>query len=135
MITTITKLYKRWTGRVERRYREAQGYYNQQTKEALLAEWVELEVKKEKNSRRWELLLGLVLTIIFSEDLKQLLAVSFVSITGVDATDLRGSILMSGIVALLIIFLLLAIVIYNISYSLTLRRYLILKRYLEEHQI
>lgn len=77
MITTLTKLYKRWTGRFERQYKEAQGYYNQLTKEALLAEWVELEVKKEKSSRRLELLLGLVLTIIFSDDLKRILAILF----------------------------------------------------------
>lgn len=135
MIATITKLYKWWTGRFERQYKEAQGYYNQRTKEALLAEWVELEVKKEKSSRRWELLLGLVLTVIFSDDLKRLLAIVFAPLTGVVVKDLQESVLMSVIVALLIIFLLLAIMMYNFSYSLILRRYLILKRYLEEHQI
>lgn len=134
MITTLTKLYKRWTGRFERQYKEAQGY-NQLTKEALLAEWVELEVKKEKSSRRLELLLGLVLTIIFSDDLKRILAILFSPLTGVTITDLQESVLMSFILALLIIFLLIVIVMSNFSYSLILRRYLILKRYLEEHQI
>lgn len=135
MITTLTKLYKRRTGRFERRYKEAQGYYNQLTKEALLAEWVELEVKKEKSSRRWELLLGLVLTIIFSDDLKRLLAILFSPLTGVAIKDLRESVLTSFILSLLIIFLLIVIVMSNFSYSLILRRYLILKRYLDEHQI
>ena len=81
MIATVKRFYKWWTGRFERRYREAQGYYNQKSKEALLAEWVELEVKKEKSSRRWELLLGLVLTIIFSDDLKRLVAIVFAPLT------------------------------------------------------
>ena len=135
MIATVKRFYKWWTGRFERRYREAQGYYNQKSKEALLAEWVELEVKKEKSSRRWELLLGLVLSIIFSDDLKRLLAIVFAPLTRTSPADLQNSVLMSLLVTLLIVFLLLAIVIYNASYSLTLRRYLILKRYLEEHNI
>lgn len=135
MIATVKRLYKWWMGRFERRYKEAQGYYNQKTKEALLAEWIELEVKKEKSSRRWELLLGLVLTIIFSDDLKRLLAIVFSPLTGTSPSDLQNSILMSFVVTLLILVLLLAIVMYNVSYSLILRRYLILKRYLEEHRI
>lgn len=135
MMDTITKWYQWWTGRFERQYKEAQAYYSRQSKEALLAEWVVLEVSKEKSSRRWELLLGLVLTVIFSDDLKRLLAIAFAPLTGRSTSDLQNSILMSVIVALLIVFLLLAIVIYNFSYSLTLRRYLILKRYLEEHHI
>ncbi|EHI69563.1 hypothetical protein STRIC_0955 [Streptococcus ictaluri 707-05] len=135
MITIMTKLYTWWTGRLERRYREAQGYYKQLTKEALMAEWIELEVRKEKSSRRWELLLGLVLTVIFSDDLKRFLAIVFAPLTGVSVKDLQVSVLISILVALLIIFLLMAIVFYNFSYSLLLRRYLILKRYLEEHQI
>ncbi|ESV55570.1 hypothetical protein SAG0136_10305 [Streptococcus agalactiae LMG 14747] len=135
MITMMIKLHKWWTGRFERRYKEAQSYYDQMTKEALLAECIELEVRKEKSSRRWELLLGLVLTVIFSEDLKRLLAIIFAPLTGVSVKDLQVSVLMSIFVALLIIMLLMAIVVYNFSYSLLLRRHLILKRYLEEHKI
>ncbi|WP_105264207.1 hypothetical protein, partial [Streptococcus suis] len=95
----------------------------------------ELEVKREKSSRRWELMLGLVLTIIFSEDLKRLLAIILAPLTGVSINELQESVLMSLVVALLILFLLLAIVLYNFSYSLLLRRYLILKQYLEENPI
>ncbi|HEL1638534.1 TPA: hypothetical protein TXZ04_001848 [Streptococcus suis] len=135
MIATVRRLYKWWTGRFERRYREAQIYYDQQTKEALIAERIELEVKREKSSRRWELMLGLVLTIIFSEDLKRLLAIILAPLTGVSRNELQESVLMSLVVALLIMFLLLAIVLYNFSYSLLLRRYLILKQYLEENPI
>ncbi|WP_164683776.1 hypothetical protein [Streptococcus hyointestinalis] len=135
MTAIVTQLYKWWTGRFERYYKEAQNYYDEQTKEALLAEWVELEVKKEKSSRRWELLLGLVLTVIFSDDLKRLLAIIFAPWAGVTTKDLQESVLMSLVVALLIVLLLLTIVLYNFSYSLILRRYLILKRYLEEHKI
>ena len=81
MISTIKNYYEMWTKRHERRYREALGYYNQQSKEALLAELTELEIKKERSSRSWKLLVGLVLTIIFSDDLKRLLAILFSPLT------------------------------------------------------
>ncbi len=80
-------------------------------------------------------MLGLVLTIIFSEDLKRLLAIILAPLTGVSINEVQESVLMSLVVALLILFLLLAIVLYNFSYSLLLRRYLILKQYLEENPI
>ncbi|TVX24954.1 hypothetical protein AZJ50_06985, partial [Streptococcus pneumoniae] len=83
MKSTIKNYYEMWTKRHERRYREALGYYNQQSKEALLAELTELEIKKERSSRSWKLLVGLVLTIIFSDDLKRLLAILFSPLTGV----------------------------------------------------
>ena len=104
-------------------------------KEALIAERIELEVKIEKSSRRWELLLGLVLTIIFSEDLKHLLAIILAPLTGVSINELQESVLMSLVVVLLILFLLLAIVLDHFSYSLLLRRYFILKQYLKEHPL
>lgn len=133
MISTIKNYYERWTKRHERRYREALGYYNQQSKEALLAELTELEIKKERSSRNWKLLVGLVLTIIFSDDLKQLLAILFSPLTGVPTNKLHESVLLSISIALFIVLLFLTILIYNFSYSLLLRRYLILKRYIEEH--
>ncbi|WP_449457632.1 hypothetical protein [Streptococcus suis] len=135
MTATVRRLYKWWTGRFERRYREAQIYYDQQPKEALIAERIELEVKIEKSSRRWELLLGLVLTIIFSEDLKRLLAIILAPLTGVSINELQESVLMSLVVALLILFLLLAIVLDHFSYSLLSRRSLILKQYLKERPV
>ena len=122
-----------WTKRHERRYKEALGYYNQQSKEALLAELTELEIKKERSSRSWKLLVGLVLTIIFSDDLKRLLAILFSPLTGVPTNKLHESVLLSISIALFIVLLFLTILIYNFSYSLLLRRYLILKRYIEEH--
>ncbi|HFI0543427.1 TPA: hypothetical protein ACGOXQ_002112, partial [Streptococcus suis] len=68
-------------------------------------------------------------------DLKRLLAIILAPLTGVSINELQESVLMSLVVALLILFLLLAIVLYNFSYSLLLRRYLILKQYLEENPI
>lgn len=133
MKSTIKNYYEMWTKRHERRYRDALGYYNQQSKEALLAELTELEIKKERSSRNWKLLVGLVLTIIFSDDLKRLLAILFSPLTGVPTNKLHESVLLSISIALFIVLLFLTILIYNFSYSLLLRRYLILKRYIEEH--
>ena len=81
MRSTIKNYYERWTNRHERRYKEALDYYKKQSKEALLAELTELEIKKERASRSWKLLVGLVLTIIFSDDLKHLLAILFSPLT------------------------------------------------------
>ncbi|TXL93771.1 hypothetical protein AZJ79_07715, partial [Streptococcus pneumoniae] len=120
MKSTIKNYYEMWTKRHERRYREALGYYNQQSKEALLAELTELEIKKERSSRSWKLLVGLVLTIIFSDDLKRLLAILFSPLTGVPTNKLHESVLPSISIALFIVLLFLTILIYSFSYSLLL---------------
>ena len=133
MISTIKNYYERWMKRHERSYKEAFGYYNRRSKEAILAEFIELEIKKERSSRSWKLLVGLVLTIIFSNDLKRILAILFSPLTGLPTKELNESVLLSIIIALFIVLLFLTILIYNFSYSLLLRRYLILKRYIEEH--
>lgn len=133
MRSTIKNYYERWMKRHERRYKEALDYYKKQSKEALLAELTELEIKKERASRNWKLLVGLVLTIIFSDDLKRLLAILFSPLTGVPTKDLNESVLLSIIITLFIVLLFLTILVYNFSYSLLLRRYLILKRYIEEY--
>ena len=133
MRSTIKNYYERWTKRQERRYKEALDYYKKQSKEALLAELTELEIKKERASRSWKLLVGLVLTIIFSDDLKHLLAILFSPLTGVPTKELNESVLLSIIITLFIVLLFLTILVYNFSYSLLLRRYLILKRYIEEY--
>ena len=133
MRSTIKNYYERWTKRHELRYKEALDYYKKQSQEALLAELTELEIKKERASRSWKLLVGLVLTIIFSDDLKRLLAILFSPLTGVPTKELNESVLLSIIITLFIILLFLTILVYNFSYSLLLRRYLILKRYIEEH--
>ena len=86
-----------------------------------------------KSSRSLKLLVGLVLTIIFSDDLKHLLAILFSPLTGVPTKELNESVLMSIIITLFIVLLFLTILVYNFSYSLLLRRYLILKRYIEEY--
>lgn len=78
-------------------------------------------------------MVGLVLTIIFSDDLKRLLAILFSPLTGVPTKELNESVLMSIIITLFIVLLFLTILVYNFSYSLLLRRYLILKRYIEEY--
>lgn len=134
MKSVITRAYAWWIRRFERRYKEAYAYYNQQSKEALVAEYIELQVKQDKSSRRWELLVGLVLTIIFSDDLKRIFAILFSAITGIAPAQLKESMLMSVIITLLIVLLMLMITIYNFSRSLLVRRYLILKQYLEENK-
>lgn len=134
MKSVITRAYAWWIRRFERRYKEAYAYYNQQSKEALVAEYIELQVKQDKSSRRRELLVGLVLTIIFSDDLKRIFAILFSAITGIAPAQLKESMLMSVIITLLIVLLMLMITIYNFSRSLLVRRYLILKQYLEENK-
>ena len=49
MRSTIKNYYERWTNRHEHRYKEALDYYKKQSKEALLAELTELEIKKRES--------------------------------------------------------------------------------------
>ncbi|MFS1664697.1 hypothetical protein [Streptococcus sp. zg-JUN1979] len=46
MKSVIKNGYKWWMGRSERYYKQAQMYYDTQDKEALWAEYIELEVRK-----------------------------------------------------------------------------------------
>ncbi|TVW09267.1 hypothetical protein AZK11_09905, partial [Streptococcus pneumoniae] len=92
-----------------------------------------LEIKKERSSRSWTLLVGLALTIIFSDALKRLLSILFSPLTGVPTNKFHESLLPSISIPLFIVLLFLTILISNFSYSLLLRLYLLLKRYIEEH--
>ena len=121
-----------WYSRHERSYCKVRDYYQKKTKNQLLAEYVELEVQKDKASRQWSILLGLVVTVVFSTEFKHVVAFVVHSLTGLALETIEKSLLMNVSVLVMIGLLLFAIAISNLNHRLLLKRYLILKQCLEE---
>lgn len=131
----LKQLFTRWGSRHQRELQKALVYHSGRTTQELLAEYFELEEKLDRSSRSWELLLGLIATLLFSDELKTILAFLYSCILSVSVGDLSGSLLITVNVLLIIGMLLFLIALSHWNHSKLMKRYLILKYYLSEKEI
>lgn len=128
----IMKIVSLWQNRHVRKFEKALAYFNSKSKNELLAEYFELGKALDRSSRSWELFLGLLVTIIFSDEVKHICTLFFSTVLDVEYDVIRGSMLVTLSIILFLGMLLFLILLSHINHSLLYRRRIILEYYLQQ---